>query len=74
MINRLGPESPLDEDEVIAYFHCSRISGHHEREDPEYMTKSLLQQLASPVRGLPIKPPIIKGIGKTRTWEAELLV
>ena len=60
MISRLGPDSLLDEREVIAYFHCSRISGHHEREEPECITKSLLQQLASPIRGLPIKPPIIK--------------
>ena len=60
MISRLAPESLLDECEVIAYFHCSRTSGHHEREDPECITRCLLQQLASPIRGLPIKPPIIK--------------
>lgn len=59
VVNRLLQQSRLDSSEAMAYFYCSRTSGHTERQDPPKILRSLLRQLAASLPGLPLKPPVI---------------
>lgn len=45
--------------EAFAYFYCSRTSGQVERQDPSKVLGTILLQLSSPLRGLPIKSTIV---------------
>lgn len=59
VVNRLECEPRLSSREAFAYFYCSRTSGHNERGDPANILRTLLLQLSCPLRGLPIKAPIV---------------
>lgn len=49
----------LDDQEVLAYFYCSRTSNDTRQQDPRAILLSILRQLASPLPGLPLKSSII---------------
>ena len=58
-MDRLENQPRLDSREALAYFYCSRTSGHSERGDPAKILSTILLQLSCPLRGLPLKPPIV---------------
>ncbi|KAL6716722.1 hypothetical protein ACLMJK_006290 [Lecanora helva] len=59
ILNRLENEPRLSSRQALAYFYCSRTSGHAERGDPIAILKTILLQLSCPMRGLPLKSSIV---------------
>lgn len=77
VIEKILEQPWLDSKDALAYFYCSRTSSDTRQQDPRAILLSILRQLAAPLPGLPIKPPVISVYDRETTrgsQEAQLSI